>query len=105
MPVELDVALRPACQSLSRPPRTTSSRRRNECREARCRGDGARVRVGRRDGVAELEIADDGAGGADPALGSGLRGLRDRVEALGGRFALTSPTGLGTTIRVEIPCA
>jgi signal transduction histidine kinase len=65
----------------------------------------ARVRVGRRDGMATLEVADDGAGGADPAGGSGLRGLRDRVEALGGRFSLTTAPGHGTTIRAEIPCA
>jgi signal transduction histidine kinase len=52
-----------------------------------------------------VEIADDGIGGAAPAGGSGLRGLADRVEALGGRFTISSPPGRGTTLRAEIPCA
>jgi signal transduction histidine kinase len=51
-----------------------------------------------------VEIADDGIGGAGGA-GSGLRGLADRVEALGGSFTVTSPPGRGTTIRSEIPCS
>ncbi len=50
-----------------------------------------------------LEVSDDGAGGADPARGSGLRGLADRVEALDGRLAVESPPGKGTRIRAEIP--
>jgi signal transduction histidine kinase len=52
-----------------------------------------------------LEVTDDGIGGAGTAGGSGLRGLADRVEALGGRFTLSSPPGRGTTLRAEIPCA
>ncbi|GAB3402233.1 sensor histidine kinase [Flindersiella endophytica] len=52
-----------------------------------------------------IEVRDDGRGGADPALGSGLRGLADRVEAQRGTFALTSPPGAGTTIRAALPCA
>jgi signal transduction histidine kinase len=55
-------------------------------------------------GVLTLEIADDGIGGAGGGSGTGLRGLADRVEALGGRFAIASPPGRGTTIRAEIPC-
>jgi signal transduction histidine kinase len=50
-----------------------------------------------------LLIRDDGAGGADPAAGSGLRGLRDRVEALDGQLHIDSPPGLGTTLIAEIP--
>jgi len=50
-----------------------------------------------------LLIRDDGAGGADPATGSGLRGLRDRVEALDGQLHIDSPPGLGTTLIAEIP--
>jgi signal transduction histidine kinase len=50
-----------------------------------------------------LQVRDDGVGGADPSSGSGLRGLRDRVDALDGRFELDSPPGGGTTITVEIP--
>jgi signal transduction histidine kinase len=51
----------------------------------------------------EVEIADDGHGGADPD-GSGLTGLRRRVEALDGSFAVASPTGGPTTVHVELPC-
>jgi signal transduction histidine kinase len=51
-----------------------------------------------------VEIADDGIGGAATTGGSGLRGLADRVEALGGRFTVSSPPGRGTTLRAEIPC-
>ena len=57
------------------------------------------------DGRAVLEIRDDGVGGASPAGGSGLRGLHDRVEALDGRMTLTSIPDVGTTVRVELPCA
>jgi signal transduction histidine kinase len=64
-----------------------------------------RVRVDRVDGNALVEVADDGVGGADRRRGSGLRGLSDRVEALGGTFALVSPAGRGTVVRAEIPCA
>jgi signal transduction histidine kinase len=52
-----------------------------------------------------IEIADDGIGGAAAGRGSGLRGLADRVEAIGGRLTLSSPPGRGTTVRAEIPCA
>jgi signal transduction histidine kinase len=51
-----------------------------------------------------VEVADDGTGGATASGGSGLRGLADRVEALGGRFTLSSPPGAGTTLRADIPC-
>ena len=50
-------------------------------------------------------VRDDGIGGADSGGGSGILGLTDRVEALGGRFALESPPGSGTTISVELPTA
>jgi signal transduction histidine kinase len=50
-----------------------------------------------------LTIADDGCGGADPRRGSGLRGLADRVEALGGRLRLESPAQGGTRVVTEIP--
>lgn len=61
------------------------------------------VGVDRRDGRAVIRVTDDGTGGADPAGGSGLRGLRDRVEALGGRFSLSSAPGRGTVLTAEIP--
>jgi signal transduction histidine kinase len=56
-------------------------------------------------GVLALEVADDGIGGATAGGGSGLRGLADRVEALGGRLTVSSPPGRGTVLRAEIPCA
>jgi signal transduction histidine kinase len=52
-----------------------------------------------------VEVRDHGRGGADPAEGSGLLGLRDRVEAIGGTIRLTSPPGAGTSLRVELPLA
>jgi signal transduction histidine kinase len=54
-------------------------------------------------GALRVEVRDDGRGGADPAEGSGLLGLRDRVEAIGGTMRLTSPPGAGTSLRVELP--
>ncbi|HTK23182.1 MAG TPA: histidine kinase [Gaiella sp.] len=64
-----------------------------------------RIRARLERGVLLVEIADDGIGGAGTGSGTGLRGLADRVEALGGRLTLSSPPGRGTTIRAEIPCA
>ncbi|UJV44381.1 histidine kinase [Streptomyces sp. AMCC400023] len=56
-----------------------------------------------RAGVLELLIRDDGVGGAEPDKGSGLIGLIDRVEAIGGRLTVTSPPGGGTTLSVRLP--
>jgi signal transduction histidine kinase len=50
-----------------------------------------------------LAIRDDGIGGADPLRGSGLVGLTDRIEALGGTLQVTSPNGGGTSLLIEIP--
>jgi PAS domain S-box-containing protein len=61
------------------------------------------VSVERRNGVALVEVVDDGVGGADPTLGSGLRGLADRIAALDGTLEVTSTAGRGTTVRAEIP--
>lgn len=63
----------------------------------------ARVDLRLRDGTLHLSIRDDGAGGADPARGSGIVGLTDRVEALGGTIALASPRGEGTAMVIELP--
>jgi signal transduction histidine kinase len=54
-------------------------------------------------GRLEVTVRDDGQGGADPGNGSGLVGLRDRVEAIGGAFRLDSPVAAGTTIEVSLP--
>jgi len=65
----------------------------------------ASVEVARaRDGLV-VEIVDNGVGGADSESGSGLRGLADRVEALGGRLRVWTPYGGGTRVKAEIPCA
>jgi signal transduction histidine kinase len=67
------------------------------------RASEVRVAVEPLDGRVRVEVADDGVGGADAAGGTGLRGLADRVEALGGRMAIESPPGRGTTLRADIP--
>jgi signal transduction histidine kinase len=65
----------------------------------------ADVSVMRENGRAIIEVRDDGVGGADPAAGSGLRGIADRVAALDGRLHVESPAGGGTLVRAEIPVA
>jgi len=55
------------------------------------------------DGALRVRVHDNGVGGADPAGGSGLVGLRDRVEALGGTISLDSPQSKGTTLIAELP--
>ncbi|HEY6149332.1 MAG TPA: histidine kinase [Gaiellaceae bacterium] len=64
----------------------------------------ASVSISRRNGLLSVEIADDGVGGAQLLDGSGLSGLSDRVEALGGRLFVRSPRGEGTHVVAEIPC-
>ncbi len=64
----------------------------------------ATVRVARENGEVEVEVSDDGVGGADPGAGSGLRGLSDRLAALEGGLVVSSPLGEGTTVRARIPC-
>ncbi|HEY6496724.1 MAG TPA: GAF domain-containing sensor histidine kinase [Trebonia sp.] len=61
------------------------------------------VCVDARDGALTLSVSDDGVGGADPSRGSGIIGLRDRVEALGGTILVLSPSGQGTTLHVQLP--
>jgi signal transduction histidine kinase len=75
-------------------------------------GNEVRVNVGYEGATLTVEIADDGIGGAAigggggwAGSGSGLRGLADRVEALGGQFTVSSPPGRGTRLKAEIPCA
>jgi signal transduction histidine kinase len=65
----------------------------------------ATIDVARMNGQVVVEVVDDGIGGVDTELGSGLRGLANRVEALEGRLQIWSPSGGGTRLRAEIPCA
>ncbi|HET6831827.1 MAG TPA: histidine kinase [Solirubrobacterales bacterium] len=67
------------------------------------RGARATVAVARDAEVLRVVVADDGTGGADPA-GSGLSGLRNRVEAVDGKLVIESPAEVGTTVTVELPC-
>jgi PAS domain S-box-containing protein len=66
---------------------------------------GARVAIRREGAVLRVEIADDGKGGADAASGTGLLGLRDRAEAVGGTLGIASPPGAGTVIVASLPLA
>jgi signal transduction histidine kinase len=67
------------------------------------RATAARIRVTSSGRETVIEVTDDGIGGADPSRGSGLRGLADRVDALGGRFRVASPPHGGTTVTAELP--
>jgi signal transduction histidine kinase len=69
------------------------------------RASAVRVTITRQNGAAIVDVDDDGVGGADPAGGSGLRGLSDRVHALDGTLRIESPRGGGTHIHAELPCA
>jgi len=64
----------------------------------------AAVVVRRLDGMLRVVVTDDGVGGADPALGTGLRGLADRVSGVDGRLHVDSPPGGPTVLTVELPC-
>jgi signal transduction histidine kinase len=67
------------------------------------RASNVRIAVERRGRMLRVAVRDDGAGGADPARGSGLLGLKDRAEAIGGTMCLESPQGAGTSLVVELP--
>ena len=69
------------------------------------RADRVAVDIAASNGTVEVTIADDGAGGADTAKGSGLRGLVDRVTAVGGRLDVTSPPGQGTRLSARLPAS
>ena len=73
----------------------------NTAKHARASAVG--VTVEQRDKTLHLSVRDDGVGGADPARGSGLIGLRDRVEAKGGTAVIQSPARAGTTVLVTLP--
>jgi signal transduction histidine kinase len=61
------------------------------------------IEIGRHDGCLRVVVADDGVGGADPAGGSGLRGLADRLEAVGGLLSVSGAVGSGTRVAGELP--
>jgi signal transduction histidine kinase len=63
----------------------------------------ADVLIEQRGEILQVEISDDGVGGADDSKGSGLRGMKDRVAALGGTFTVSSQMGAGSTVRAAIP--
>ena len=69
------------------------------------RAESVDVLVSRVNGTARVEIVDDGVGGAEPGVGSGLAGLADRIEALEGKLHIASPRGSGTRLRADIPIA
>jgi signal transduction histidine kinase len=75
----------------------------NTAKHAGARTAVVRASVG--DGLLRLTVSDDGTGGADPTRGSGLTGLVDRVEALGGTMTVVSPDGDGTSVRATLPVA
>ena len=66
--------------------------------------ESAAVDVSRENGQVVVEVVDDGIGGADSERGSGIRGLADRVEGVGGRLRVWTPRGGGTRVRAEMPC-
>ncbi len=107
MPIPVEIAATPA----QRPPEGIEAAAYFVVAEALtnvtryARASHARIAVTHEAGRVVVEVADDGVGGADPANGSGLRGLADRVAALDGRLEVDSEPGRGTTVRAIIPCA
>jgi len=104
MPVTLDVTADPlpepvelAAYFIVSESLTNAARYAGPCR--------VEVRIAPDDGALLVEIADDGCGGADAAAGTGLRGLADRIDALGGRLEIDSPAGAGTRLTARLPLA
>ena len=103
MPVELDLDLGPP---LARPAEAAAYYTASEALATTAKHAQASVidlRVHGDDSVLTLSIRDDGLGGADPSRGTGITGLKDRVEALGGTISVLSPPGHGTTLHVRLP--
>jgi signal transduction histidine kinase len=103
VPVELevDIPVRPPEQVEVAAYYVVSEALTNAAKHARA--SVALVDVRTRDGCLHLSVRDDGVGGAAAGHGSGLVGLTDRVQALGGTFSITSPAGAGTALVVELP--
>ena len=93
----------PASIPSSRPARTTSSPRRSRMRRSTRRPRGRRCGSSSRVDAIEIDVADDGCGGACATPGGGLEGLAERVSALGGVLAVVSPPGEGTRLHAELP--
>ena len=98
-------ASRTGSTSRSRSRRTTSSAESLANIGKHAKATTATVDVTREGDEIVVEVVDDGVGGADSERGSGLRGLADRVEALGGRLRVWTPSGGGTRVRAQMPCA
>jgi signal transduction histidine kinase len=75
----------------------------NATKHARASAVAVTVKAGAAEAVLRITVRDDGVGGADITRGTGLIGLKDRVEAMGGRIVLDSPRGAGTSLRLELP--
>ncbi len=90
--------------SSSSPP-TSSCPSRSRTRASTPRARAVGVRVARDAGALLVEVADDGCGGADPGCGTGLLGLADRIDALGGSLEVESPSGVGTRVSARLPLA
>jgi hypothetical protein len=104
VPARVDGGSRPALPARRRGDGVLHRRRSPHQRGALRRRPLVEVTAEHAGGRLRVEVRDDGRGGADPAAGSGLRGLADRAAALGGELSLTSPPGGGTLLTVEIPC-
>jgi signal transduction histidine kinase len=104
VPVELDICVDPVPDDVSAAVYFIVAECLTNASRYGC-ADKVSVRVSRGAGDLLVEVADDGVGGADPASGTGLHGLSDRLEVLGGRLELESPPGVGTTVRARIPLA
>jgi signal transduction histidine kinase len=75
----------------------------NSCTPPSTRASAVDILIEEAGGTLTVQLRDDGVGGADASRGSGLAGLRDRVEAVGGRMLLDSPAGGGTVMTVLLP--
>jgi signal transduction histidine kinase len=101
--LDIDVAVRPPAPVESAAYFVVAEALTNVAKHARATR--ARVTVARRGDRLAIDVSDDGAGGADASRGSGLRGLVERVQGLGGWMQVLSPVGGPTSVLVELPCA
>ncbi len=95
---------RPAARPRSRPPSTSRSPRGSPTSPGTARRGTRGSRSARRDDVLTATVRDDGRGGAREGAGTGLAGIRRRVEAMDGRWSLASPPGGPTVVEVTVPC-